>query len=93
MAELLLAELPEERTDVTRYLHSAIAEARAIHLQPALERAERLLAQLKPPVFDAPAARGLTSRERQVAALLAQGMSNRDIASALVITENMWRYS
>jgi DNA-binding CsgD family transcriptional regulator len=88
MAELLLEEFPEERSDATQYLHSAMAEARAMHLQPALERAERLLAQLKPPVFDAPAARGLTSREKEVAALLAQGMSNRDIASALVISEN-----
>jgi DNA-binding CsgD family transcriptional regulator len=88
IVELLLEQPPQERSEANQYLHSAMANARAMHLQPALERAERLLGRMQPPVFDAPEAGGLTSREREVAALLARGMSNREIAAALVITEN-----
>ena len=48
-------------------------------MRPALERALRL----RPVVAVDP----LTTREREVVALLAGGLSNRAIAEALVITE------
>ena len=39
------------------------------------------------PAAEAPLAAGLTRRERQVVALLARGLTNRQIAEALVLTE------
>jgi non-specific serine/threonine protein kinase len=41
----------------------------------------------RPPLVASPRLPGLTQREQEVAALVAQGMTNRQIAEALVITE------
>lgn len=60
----------------------AAAEARAIGLPGPLLRADRLLSRLAAARPDP-----LTPRERQVAALVAQSRSNREIASALVVSE------
>jgi DNA-binding NarL/FixJ family response regulator len=79
-AELLLAHVPSERRAAIAHVQSAAIESRAMHMQPALDRAERMQQSMA-------AADGLTPRERQVAALVAAGRSNREIAESLVITE------
>lgn len=61
-------------------LDIATAEFRAMDMQPALRRA---LHVVRPTVSD-----GLTAREREVAALVVSGMTNRDLAEALVISES-----
>lgn len=80
LAELMLNHYPAERTEALQLLDVATAEARAMNMQPAVERALRLA-----PV--APPGNGLTKRELEVAALIAEGRSNREIAQRLVISE------
>ena len=53
-------------------------------MRPTTEAAARLLAE-SGGLTDGPA--GLTSREREVASFMADGMSNRDIAGRLVLSE------
>jgi DNA-binding NarL/FixJ family response regulator len=80
LAELLLAHYPQERTAALEHLDIATAELRAMDMQPALRRAQ---AAVRPVVSD-----GLTAREREVVALIATGMSNRQLAEKLVISES-----
>jgi non-specific serine/threonine protein kinase len=62
---------------------AAWAEGRAL----SLEQAAALAAKAAPEPATPAAAGGLSPREREVASLVAQGRSNREIAAALTITE------
>lgn len=65
-----------------RLAGEAAEEARRIGLPGPLHRADRLLAALRSAVADP-----LTPREREVAALVAQSLSNREVAARLVLSE------
>jgi DNA-binding CsgD family transcriptional regulator len=93
LAELLLEHFPDQRGDAIDLLQLAIAEFADMGMQPSLEYAlqvQRALAGATAgsptPTLDSEVA-ALTAREREVASLIACGLSNRDIAAALVITE------
>jgi DNA-binding NarL/FixJ family response regulator len=89
LADLLLKHYPDERTEALRHLDYVIVEFGAMHMQPSLERAHQLAQGIQvagSTTRDTEVA-GLTARERDVAGLIARGLTNRDIAEALVITE------
>ena len=60
-------------------------------MQPALERGLALYEQINRSQVQVSvrktASNGLTAREREIAGLIADGLSNRDIAETLVISE------
>jgi DNA-binding NarL/FixJ family response regulator len=72
-------------------LDAAIPELQDMKMQPALEHALLLRESLAPATALAPgresASDVLTAREREIARLMADGLSNRDIADRLVISE------
>jgi DNA-binding NarL/FixJ family response regulator len=79
-------------------MQTASAEFEAMHMQPSLTRALELASRAGLARHARSASRTdttlpeslepLTEREREVATLLAQGMSNREISATLVISEN-----
>jgi non-specific serine/threonine protein kinase len=79
------AVVPGARSKGTRVnLDAARAEGRAMTLEQVLEYARSTEAPSgSPAVSDSP----LTRREREIAALIARGMTNRQIAKTVVITE------
>jgi DNA-binding NarL/FixJ family response regulator len=80
LAKLLLVYYPQEQVVALEQLDIAAAEFRAMDMQPALRSALRVV---RPVV-----SYGLTVREREVAALIASGMTNRQVADTLVISES-----
>ncbi len=77
-----------EADEVAAAVRAAVAGD--VHLDPAVARVltKRLLAR---PSADQATAEALTDRERDVLRLLGQGMSNKEIATALFITERTAR--
>jgi DNA-binding CsgD family transcriptional regulator len=85
LAELLLEDADDSaRSEALAHLDTAIPELRDMKMLPALERALALsnTYQARSPSLD-----GLTPREREIASLIARGLSNREIGERLVITE------
>jgi DNA-binding CsgD family transcriptional regulator/tetratricopeptide (TPR) repeat protein len=83
LGELLVRHYPRERSQGAEHLKSAVEELRDMRMLPALTRVSQLLSEIN----GARDAGGLTPRKREVADLIANGLSNRQIAEALVIAE------
>jgi DNA-binding CsgD family transcriptional regulator len=92
LAELLLEEADDiARSEALAHLDAAIPELREMHMRPALERALAASDTYRAPSLQmsarSAASDGLTAREREIAGLMADRLSNREIAERLVITE------
>jgi DNA-binding CsgD family transcriptional regulator len=92
LAQMLFEETDETaRSEALEHLDTAIPELRDMNMQPALERALALSDTYQAPPAElsvrSPASDGLTAREREIAGLMADRLSNREIAERLVITE------
>jgi DNA-binding NarL/FixJ family response regulator len=93
LTHLRLAELLHEdqsgRSEALEHLKRAVPELRDMQMQPALERALALSHKVDPASARATQRTPdcLTSREREIATLVADGRTNHEIAEQLVITE------
>ena len=88
LAELLVIEPGRNNLlEARRHLDIAISELRQMNMQSALERALNLAQRPQLNGLATAERTDLSSRERDVAALLADGKSNREIGDALVISE------
>jgi predicted ATPase len=92
LAELLLQESEHAaRFEALGHLDLAVPELGDMKMQPALERAQALkdkfeAATARPPGRQS-ASDTLTAREREIASLMADGWSNREIAEKLILSE------
>jgi DNA-binding CsgD family transcriptional regulator len=92
LAELLVEDAKEGMiSEAMEHLAIAIPELRAMNMRPALELALSLSNRVAPPPAVESLTRGeanrLTAREREVARLLTDSLSNREIAEKLVLSE------
>jgi ATP/maltotriose-dependent transcriptional regulator MalT len=92
LAELLLQDADDHaQSEALEHLNVAIPELQDMHMQPGLERGLVLRRKLMAAATQEPARQSasntLTARELEIASLMADGLSNRDIAEKLVITE------
>jgi ATP/maltotriose-dependent transcriptional regulator MalT len=91
LAELLVEADGAARPEALEHLDLAIPELQDMKMQPGLERALALRETLAPAPTVVGASESvsdtLTVREREIASLMANGLSNRDIAEKLVISE------
>jgi DNA-binding NarL/FixJ family response regulator len=97
MAKLLLRSYPVEGRFAAELLQLAAADFEAMHMPAHLSRALELRRSADARIPKGAKSRErdpgdnvdpLTEREREVAALISQGMSNREIATTLVISES-----
>jgi DNA-binding CsgD family transcriptional regulator len=100
LGEALLA-IDGDRGRATQALAAAYRTARQLHARPLAARIERLARLAKVSLHRAPVAsdrepdaaesasdRGLSTPDKQVLALIADGLTNREIGRRLLITEN-----
>jgi DNA-binding CsgD family transcriptional regulator len=80
---LALITRPNDPAGASSLAGAAAVTAKVLGMRPLYERATALVAELAPA---AEAATPLSPREREVAALLARGLSNRLIAETLVLS-------
>ncbi|GAY10712.1 DNA-binding response regulator, LuxR family [Pseudonocardia sp. N23] len=83
LADVLLGD-PAGLERAAAHAERAAATARRIGMAAALRRADALLLAIGRARHDRT---GLTPREREIAAMLAEGRTNRDIAARLVLSE------
>jgi DNA-binding NarL/FixJ family response regulator len=92
VAEVILTSDPTDRATALNELDLAIGELQAMHMGPALQRAFALRTKMARSASATGATADifsgdlLTPREHEVAALLAHGLSNREIGEALGIS-------
>jgi DNA-binding CsgD family transcriptional regulator len=91
LAELLASDFSNQRAEAIAQLSLAIPAFEEMKMHSYLDRALRLGARVgrveRVSSASMTATDALTSREREVAALLGAGMSNREIADALTVSE------
>jgi DNA-binding CsgD family transcriptional regulator len=92
LAEMLFEETDRAaRSEALMHLDTATPELRDMKMRPALQRALALKDTYQAAGAHmsarSPATDGLTAREREIAGLMADRLSNREIAERLVITE------